>query len=71
MAHTKAERDQLEALLDRMGVADFFVALTQIAGEKSDHAIEAWQDRYLAQRWERLSTKFDKLAAAIDDPYFQ
>lgn len=71
MPYTRAERDELEALLDKMGVADLFGALAEIASEKSDHVMEAWQDRELARRWARLSTKFDKLSGSIDDPYFQ
>lgn len=33
------------------------------------HVQEAWQDAALAKRWSKLSTKLDKLAQTIDDPY--
>lgn len=69
MAHTSEEREKLEDLMDKMGVRGLFEALCQIASEKEDHVLEAWQDRNLARRWARLSAKFDKLSTSIDDPY--
>jgi inorganic triphosphatase YgiF len=71
MAYSNREREELEHLLDKMTVKGLFEALAQIAGEKEDHVLEAWQDRNLARRWARLSSKFDQLAEKTDDPYYQ
>ena len=71
MAHSKAERDELEKILDKLGVTGLFEALSQIASEKESHTLENWGDRTLARRWDRLFSKFEKLAGDIDDPYFQ
>jgi len=71
MARTRAEMMELEGLLDKMGVASLVEALGDIASEKEQHVLEAWQDRNLARRWRTLANKFSNLAAKIDDPYFQ
>jgi hypothetical protein len=70
MAHSSKERHDLESIMDKMGVAGMFEALPQIAGEKADHVQEAWQDRHLAKRWEKLAAKFEALASGVDDPYY-
>jgi hypothetical protein len=71
VAHSSKERLELESLMDRMGVAGLFEALSQIASEKDYHLRTNWQDSRGASRWAKLAVKFDKLAASIDDPYYQ
>lgn len=66
---SRDDKDDLEQILDRTGVRGLFEALAEIASEKESHVQEAWQDRALAKQWAKLSTKFDKLAETIDDPY--
>ena len=66
---SRDDRDDLEQILDRTGLKGLFEALAEIAGEKESHVQEAWQDAALAKRWSKLSTKFDKLAQSVDDPY--
>jgi hypothetical protein len=66
---TDAERDQIEELLDRIGVWGMMMALSEISIAKEGHVEEAWQDQRLAKRWGRLSQRFYKLAETIDDPY--
>lgn len=66
---SKDDRDDLEQILDRTGVKGLLEALAEIANEKESHVQESWQDAALAKRWSKLSTKFDRLAQTVDDPY--
>ena len=50
---TDAERDQIEELLDRIGVWGMMMALSEISTAKEGHVEEAWQDLRLAKRWGR------------------
>jgi hypothetical protein len=66
---TDTERNQIEELLDRIGVWGMMMALSEISSAKEGHVEETWQDRRLAKRWDRLSQRFYKLAETLDDPY--
>jgi hypothetical protein len=42
---------RLETLVDRHGLAQVLIALSEICGEKANHIATAWQDTTLAKRW--------------------
>lgn len=48
---TPAERETLEALVDSANLGAVLMALSEIAGEKSDHIAQTWADRPLARVW--------------------
>jgi hypothetical protein len=41
----------LEKLIDRHGIADTLIALSEICGAKAEHIATNWQDAHLAKRW--------------------
>lgn len=51
---TMAERDALEALLDRTSVSAVLAALADLCGEKAQHIAENWQDRPLYESWREV-----------------
>jgi hypothetical protein len=66
MQITQKEVDAIEAILDRVGLAQTVEALSAIAFAKSIHVEENWQDKNLAKTWERIANKFDKLIPALE-----
>jgi hypothetical protein len=71
MPYSRNERDELEILLDKLGVEGIMSALAEICYEKEAHVQEYWQDRSLAARWRKLGAKLEKMAPELDDPHFQ
>ena len=51
---TSTELDNLEALIDRRGIEDVLIAISEICGEKAEHIQVNWQDATLALRWHTL-----------------
>jgi hypothetical protein len=49
------ELTDLEALMDRRGIEDVLVAISEICDEKSEHIRINWQDLTLALRWATLA----------------
>lgn len=49
---TNADRDAIEALIDRIGLSDTVELLAEIASAKADHIREAWQDETTAASWD-------------------
>jgi hypothetical protein len=60
------EVDAIEAIIDRVGMAQFTEAISAIAVAKSIHVEENWQDKNLAKVWTRIARKFDKLIPALE-----
>jgi hypothetical protein len=54
---------QLEAMVDRVGMANVLYALAHIAWAKADHIETNWQDKALAYLWRVGGHKLDKFAA--------
>jgi hypothetical protein len=61
MPDQKQQAEQMEKLLDVMGMESFLETLEQIAYEKSEHLMTNWQDKALAQVWNRVAMHVDKL----------
>lgn len=53
----------LEAMVDKVGMANVLYALGHIAGAKAEHIAHAWQDTTTAKFWEFRARKLDKVAA--------
>jgi hypothetical protein len=60
------EVDILEAIIDRVGLAQLAEAISAIAAGKADHVQTNWADKGLAQTWTRIGRKFDKLIPALE-----
>ena len=58
--------EQLEQLVDRVGVATLIDWLAEICWEKADHVRSAWQDERGAKLWERNGDKLHKVAQQLD-----
>jgi len=71
MPYSRSERDELEVLLDKLGVEGVMSALAEICYEKELHSLEHWRDRVLASRWRKLGVKLESMASSLDDPHFQ
>jgi hypothetical protein len=52
---TNAEKDDLERLIDRVGIESVLMGISEICGEKAEHIRSMWQDHALAKRWDILS----------------
>ncbi|HEX6825434.1 MAG TPA: hypothetical protein VF077_03875 [Nitrospiraceae bacterium] len=46
--------DRLEALIDRYGIAEVLMSVSELCGRKSEHIATNWQDAALAKRWATL-----------------
>jgi len=53
----------LEAMVDKVGMANVLYALAHISNLKAQHLEENWQDNSGAQLWDRRAATLDKLAA--------
>jgi hypothetical protein len=67
MYRTKHERtkDELESVLDRVGMSKLLFALAEVCGEKAEHLQVNWQDRNAAKEWTADAKAIEKLAAKI------
>lgn len=59
---TLQESDEIERLIDRKGLASVLGEIENICHAKASHVREVWQDRGLAQLWERASDAVGKVA---------
>lgn len=55
------EAGDLEALIDRHGLADVLATIVDICLEKAEHIRTNWEDQRLAQRWEKVAKKLEKI----------
>lgn len=53
----------LEAMVDKVGMANVLYALARISQMKAEHLESNWQDRQSAQWWEARANKIGALAA--------
>lgn len=51
---SEAELYDLEALIDKRGLENVLVAISEICGAKAEHIAINWQDADLARRWYTL-----------------
>lgn len=49
-----ADLIRLEAMIDRYGISQLLMALSEVCGAKSEHILTNWQDVVLAKRWATL-----------------
>jgi hypothetical protein len=47
----KNEIDILETIIDKRGIDQVLIALSELCGAKAEHILANWQDRILAKRW--------------------
>jgi len=59
------KRDDLEQMIDRLGLSRVLFLMAEICAEKADHIETNWQDRPLAYEWIKDAKALDKLAAVI------
>jgi hypothetical protein len=62
----KAIPDQLEELIDRVGLAPVLDAISMICFEKSGHIATSWQCMVEARRWEKAGSLVAKVASKVD-----
>lgn len=51
---TQADKDFMEAMVDKHGIAVVLMAISEICGDKAEHIAHDWQDAGLAKRWATL-----------------
>lgn len=57
-----ATQDQLERLVDEVGLASVLEALAEVCYAKAGHIEENWQDQLLANAWTRAGRRVDSVA---------
>jgi hypothetical protein len=62
MTHTEID-EQIESIIDSIGLSDFFSRIASVASEKSDHVRTTWQDDTLAELWSKVGHDLDELSA--------
>jgi hypothetical protein len=58
-------RDDLEQMVDRLGLSKVLFMLAEICHEKADHVETNWQDRVLAADWRKASRAVDRIAETV------
>ena len=56
---TAGQIEDLERLIDRVGLESVLRALAAICGEKASHIEHAWQDRRGASPWRKIAARID------------
>jgi len=67
MTMTTQQQNQLEALVDNVGLFSVLDALSNICGLKAEHIQLNWQDAGLAKEWEHAESTLNKAASKILD----
>lgn len=67
MMTIKTVADELEAIVDKQGLAETLRQLEQICYEKAGHVEEAWQDGALAKAWTKMGGKVAYSAAKVEE----
>lgn len=63
---TNGQKDDLERLIDRHGIANVLNAIGEISGEKAAHIASMWQDTTLSKRWDKLATWLGEAAVQAE-----
>jgi hypothetical protein len=58
-------QDQLEQIVDRVGLKNVIETLAIICDLKADHILSNWQDSSTASAWQRNTKVLDTAAARI------
>lgn len=58
-------KDELESIIDKVGLSKVLFMLAEICGEKSDHLRANWQADAFAKQWDADQRALEKLAAKI------
>ena len=59
-----ARKDELEALVDTLGLERVLELLGEVCCDKADHLRTNWQDEAQARAWERSAKVLDKASAS-------
>ena len=57
--------EELELLLDKIGLPLLLASLADIANEKAEHVATNWQDQNLAKRWRKAGTALGTLSVRM------
>lgn len=60
-------QDELEQIVDKLGLSFTLHALEQICYEKAEHLRSNWQDENAAKMWERDARKLDTVANKLNN----
>jgi hypothetical protein len=58
--------EEIERLIDRVGLLDVMTAIECVCGEKADHIIYAWQDKTTAKPWRSAERTLGATVRKID-----
>jgi hypothetical protein len=58
-------QDQLEAMVDRLGLSEVTQLVADIAYLKAEHLASAWQDYDAARRWRVAAGRIERVAQGI------
>lgn len=53
MSHPLTDQEQLEAMVDRLGLQGVLHMLSQVTYEKADHILTVWEDEERSKQWAR------------------
>lgn len=64
---TFKDREDLEATIDRLGIAAVLYLVAGICCDKALHIEAEWQDKKLAQAWDKIGAQAGKLADKAEE----
>jgi hypothetical protein len=69
MDMSKADREALEAIMDRTDPRTVLSVLSEICWAKAQHVLTNWQDKGLAKRWGKVARVMDRASTVpcVDD----
>lgn len=65
-SNSTLDRDHLESLIDRHGVALTLVMIAEICADKAEHIEENWQDTLEAKTWRKVGKRVDQCSQTVD-----
>lgn len=63
-------RDDLEMMIDSVGLGNVVDLLEEICYEKAEHLRSNWQDESAAKHWEHDAREFDKVRNRLNVPAY-
>jgi hypothetical protein len=58
-------KDNIEAIIDRVGLHNFIALTSVICFEKAEHIATEWQDTTLAKDWAKVGRLLDNLLEQV------
>lgn len=64
-------QDQLEQMMDKVGIGNLIQLIGCVCSEKADHIRYNWQDRPLAAWWDKTARTLERFGERVKDYQFE